>query len=193
MRAVLYARKSSRDQKSIPMQFADLRDYAERRGWRVVAEVEETESGKNDARPRRAELLKKLCTAKRAGDVVLAWKLDRWGRSAIDLMLTLKELHTWGVAFVSVTEGFDLTTPAGRMQAGIFAVIAEFERELIVERVNAGIKRYRERNNDRWGRPSKARDQAETIKRLFGEGKSRAAIARELEISRASVMRALEG
>lgn len=191
MRAVLYARKSSRDQKSIPMQLAEMRDFAKRRGWTVALEVEETESGKKDDRPERKNLLKRIAGAKRMIDVVIVWKLDRWGRSTIDLLSTLKELHLWGVEFVSLTEGFDLTTPAGRMQAGIFAVFAEFERDLIIERVNAGIKSYRERNQ-KWGRPAKARAMANRVRELLASGKTKSAVAEELKISRASINRILD-
>lgn len=190
MRAVLYARKSSRDQKSIPMQLKEMREFAERRDWKVVNEVEETESGAKDGRPKRKQLLKSLLTGKRPFDVVITWKLDRWGRSGIDILLTLKELHVYGATFVSITEGFDFTTPQGRMMAGIFAIIAEFERELIIERVNAGIKAYREKN-DAWGRPASARAKTEEVRRLAGEGKNKSEIARVLKISRASVIRIL--
>jgi DNA invertase Pin-like site-specific DNA recombinase len=76
-------------------------------------------------------------------DVIIVWRLDRWGRSLADLVVTLKELTDLGVGFVSLTEALDLTTPSGRAMAGLLAVFAQFEREIIRERVRAGIAQAR--------------------------------------------------
>jgi len=84
--------------------------------------------------------------------VVLVWRLDRWGRSVTDLLATLQELEHLGVGFVSLTEGLDLTTPAGRAVAGLLADFAEFEREILRERVRAGLAHARQ-NGKRLGRP----------------------------------------
>ena len=85
-------------------------------------------------------------------DVVLVWRLDRWGRSVADLLANLQELEHLGVGFVSLTEALDLTTPAGRAMAGLLAVFAEFEREILRERVRAGMAHARQ-NGKRLGRP----------------------------------------
>lgn len=94
-----------------------------------------------------------LATARRREiDVVMVWRLDRWGRSVADLVSTLQELQHLGVGFVSLTEALDLTTPAGRAMAGLLAVFAEFEREILRERVRAGLAHAREKGK-RLGRP----------------------------------------
>ena len=123
-RAGLYARVSTTDQQTLPMQSRAMREYAARRGWIVAVHVREIGSGaaKREARER---LLEAAC--RREIDVVLVWRLDRWGRSATDLLATLQELEYLGVGFVSLTEALDLTTPAGRAMAGLLAVFAEFE------------------------------------------------------------------
>ena len=88
-------------------------------------------------------------------DLVLVWRLDRWGRSVTDLLTTLQELEHLGVGFVSLTESLDLTTPAGRAMAGLLVVFAAFEREILAERVRAGLAHARQ-NGKRLGRPMTA-------------------------------------
>jgi DNA invertase Pin-like site-specific DNA recombinase len=135
-RAGLYARVSTHDQQTIPLQMRALREYAARRGWTVAVQVKEIGSGASVR-----ELRRKIIEAarRREIDVVLVWRLDRWGRSVTDLLATLQELDHLGVGFVSLTEALDLTTPAGRAMAGLLAVFAEFEREILRERVRAGL------------------------------------------------------
>ena len=87
--------------------------------------------------------------------MVLVWQLDRWGRSVTDLLATLKELEHLGVGFVSLTEPLDLTTPAVRAMAGLLAIFAEFEREVLRERTRAGLA-YARQNGKRLGRPATA-------------------------------------
>jgi len=124
-RAGLYARVSTQDQQTIPMQTRALREYAARRGWAIALQVKEIGSGASQ-RERREQLLE--AARRREIDVVLVWRLDRWGRSVTDLLATLQELEHLGVGFVSLTEALDLTTPAGRAMAGLLAVFAEFEK-----------------------------------------------------------------
>ena len=95
---------------------------------------------------RKREAREKLLEAarRREIDVVLVWRLDRWGRSVTDLLATLQELEHLGVGFVSLTEALDLTTPAGRAMAGLLAVFAEFEREILRERTRAGLAHARQ-------------------------------------------------
>ena len=126
-----------------------MRDYAAKRGWSLVAQIKEVGSGASQ-RELRESL---LATARRREiDVVMVWRLDRWGRSVADLVSTLQELQHLGVGFVSLTEALDLTTPAGRAMAGLLAVFAEFEREILRERVRAGRAHAREKGQ-RLGRP----------------------------------------
>jgi hypothetical protein len=122
-RAGLYARVSTNDQQTIPLQTRALREYAVRRGWTIALQVKEVGSGASE-RQLREKLLE--AARRREIDVVLVWRLDRWGRSVADLLATLQELQHLGVGFVSLTEALDLTTPAGRAMAGLLAVFAEF-------------------------------------------------------------------
>ena len=120
-RAGLYARVSTNDQQTLPMQNRAMREYAARRGWTIALQVREVGSGaaKREAREKLLEAARR-----REIDVVLVWRLDRWGRSVTDLLATLQELEHLGVGFVSLTEALDLTTPAGRAMAGLLAVFA---------------------------------------------------------------------
>lgn len=113
-RAGLYARVSTNDQQTLAMQSRAMREYATRRGWTIALQVREVNSG-----AARRESREKLLEAahRREIDVVLVWRLDRWGRSVTDLLATLQELEHLGVGFVSLTEALDLTTPAGRAMA----------------------------------------------------------------------------
>src|SRR5947208_1111971 len=149
IRAGLYARVSTNDQQTLSMQSRAMREYAARRGWTVAVNVREVGSGatKREAREKLLEAARR-----RELDVVLVWRLDRWGRSVTDLLATLQELEHLGVGFVSLTEALDLTTPAGRAMAGLLAVFAEFEREILRERVRAGLAQARQ-NGQRLGRP----------------------------------------
>ena len=148
-RVGLYARVSTLDQQTLPMQIRALREYAAKRGWTVAAQVKEVGTGAA-ARELRRQLMD--AARRREIDAVLVWRLDRWGRSVPDLVSTLQELAALGVGFVSLTEALDLTTPTGRAMAGLLAVFAEFEREILRERVRAGLAHARQ-NGKRLGRP----------------------------------------
>ena len=187
-RAGLYARVSTQDQQTIPLQTRAMRDYAARRGWTITLQIKEIGSGASQ-RERREHLLE--AARRREIDVVLVWRLDRWGRSVTDLLATLQELEHLGVGFVSLTEALDLTTPAGRAMAGLLAVFAEFEREILRERVRAGLAHARQ-NGQRLGRPVTAALQADQVRKLYRGGASKSEIARRLEIGRTSVRRILK-
>jgi len=190
LKAALYARVSTRDQKSIPDQLADLRTYAKLKEFTVVAEYEEKESGKRDTRPIRYELLKRAW--KGEFDVVLVWKLDRWGRNVQDLVNTVADLGTREIGFVSFSDNIDLMTTNGRLFFHILCAFAQFERETTVDRVRAGIEKKRARMVEMgrsWGRPPKAREKSAQVIALVRDGKSKSAIARQLKISRASILR----
>src|SRR5947209_1578914 len=114
--------------------------YIKGRGWDLVGQVKDVGSGAKE-RPGREGLLK--AARRRELDAVVVWRLDRWGRSLPDLVVTLRDLTELGVGFVSLTEALDLTTPTGRAMTGMLAVFAEFEREILRERVRAGLAQAR--------------------------------------------------
>ena len=188
VRAGLYARVSTLDQQTLPMQSRAMREYAVRRGWTVAMQVKEVGSGAT-----QRQIREKLLDAarRREIDVVLVWRLDRWGRSVADLLATLQELEHLGVGFVSLTEALDLTTPAGRAMAGLLAVFAAFEREVLGERVRAGLAHARQ-NGKRLGRPATATMHADRVRKLRRSGLSKSEIARRLNIGRTSVRRILD-
>ena len=187
VRAGLYARVSTHDQQTLPLQNRALRDYVARRGWATALQVQEVGSG-----AAQREMREKLLDAarRREIDVVLVWRLDRWGRSVTDLLATLQELTHLGVGFVSLTEALDLTTPMGRAMAGLLAVFAEFEREILRERVRAGLAEAR-LHGKHLGRPPTAALQSGAVRKLYRAGVSKAEIARRLHIGRTSVRRVL--
>jgi DNA invertase Pin-like site-specific DNA recombinase len=186
-RAGLYARVSTHDQQTLPLQMRAMREYAAKRGWTIAVQIKEVGSGAAER-----ELRQKLLDAarRREIDVVLVWRLDRWGRSLVDLVVTLKELAELGVSFVSLTEALDLTTPTGRAMAGLLSVFAEFEHEILRERIRAGIAEARLKGK-RFGRPLTAAKKAGQIRKLYRAGVSKAEIARRLQIGRTSVRRIL--
>jgi DNA invertase Pin-like site-specific DNA recombinase len=188
LNAALYARVSTHEQQTLPMQLKQMREYATKRGWRISHKIEEIGSGAK-IRPQREEILK--LARQRKVDVIVVWRLDRWGRSVSDLIGTLRELTDIGVGFVSLTEALDLTTPAGRAMAGMLAVFAEFERDILRERVKAGIAHAREQGKAH-GRPPTALRKQEQIKKLKDKGLNNSKIARKLKIGRTSVIRLLK-
>jgi putative DNA-invertase from lambdoid prophage Rac len=187
LRVGLYARVSTHDQQTLPLQIRAMREYAAKRGWFIGAQIKEVGSGAS-----QRELRQTLIAAaqRREIDVVLVWRLDRWGRSVADLVSTLQELQHLGVGFVSLTEALDLTTPAGRAMAGLLAVFAEFEREILRERVRVGSAQARQ-NGKTLGRPLSPALQSKAVRKLYRTGVSKAEIARRLQIGRTSVRRIL--
>ena len=187
LRVGLYARVSTNDQQTIPLQICALREHAARRGWTIAMQVREINSG-----AARREAREKLLEAarRREIDVVLVWRLDRWGRSVTDLLAALQELEHLGVGFISLTEALDLTTPAGRAMAGLLAIFSEFEREILRERTRAGLAHARQ-NGKRLGRPATVAVHAAEIWKLHLAGVSKSEIARRLAIGRTSVRRIL--
>ena len=151
-RAAIYARVSTLDQEP-ENQLAELRRYIAARSWPPAVEyVDKGVSGSTDRRPALDRLVR---DAQRRGfDVLVVWRLDRLGRNLRHLVTLLDELHAVGVSFVSLGEGIDCTTPAGRLQLHMLAALAEFGKARIAERVAAGLARAR-RNGTRLGRPEK--------------------------------------
>ncbi len=188
MKAGLYARVSTQDRHTLTMQTEAFTSFAERRGWEIVLRLEEVGSGAK-TRPNREKVLQ---AARRPEiDVVLVWKLDRWGRSQSDLITTLQELDQLGVGFVSFIEALDLTTPIGRAMAGMIVIFAEFERSLLQERIKAGLA-YAKSKGKSLGRPSLSPDTRDQVQELAAKGVSKRQIAKELAISRGSVRNILK-
>ena len=140
LRAAIYARVSTLDQQP-ENQLAELRKYVQARGWSAHEYTDKGISGAKDRRPALDALIRDA--KRRKFDVLICWRLDRLGRSLKHLVTLLDELHVLEIAFVSLAEGIDATTPAGKLQMHILAAIAEFERARIAERVKAGLARAR--------------------------------------------------
>src|SRR5438552_1390057 len=149
MKVAIYARVSTADQTT-DNQLLELRQYVAARGWAATEYVDEGVSGTKDSRPALNRVL--ADARRRRFDALVCWKLDRLGRNLKHLMLLLDDLQALGVAFVSLHEGIDATTPAGRLQMQILGAISEFERGRVVERVRAGLARVRSQGK-RLGRP----------------------------------------
>ncbi len=184
----LYARVSTGDQRTLPLQMRDLKKYASSRQWKVVHQIQEVGSGAK-LRQKRELLLK--AARQREIDAIVVWRLDRWGRSVADLVNTLTELNELKVGFISLAEALDFTTATGRAMAGLLAVFAEFERDLLRERVKAGIAEARKQGRPH-GRPKTVAHQTNKIKMLHANGLSKVQIAERLGIGRTSVRRLLK-
>jgi DNA invertase Pin-like site-specific DNA recombinase len=187
-RVALYCRVSTGGQ-STDMQTDELRRMAEARGWEVATVVEEKISGRK-LRPARERLIIEA----KAGmyDAVMVWKLDRWGRSTADLVSSIRDLDESGVTFVSLKDGIDLSTSAGRLVANVLASIAEFEADGIRERVTAGLRhaqRHGTRSGKAIGRPATVAAHTIEIRALASRGVSIAEIARRLKIGYGSAHR----
>jgi DNA invertase Pin-like site-specific DNA recombinase len=152
IRVALYCRVSTNTgQQSPEMQVRELQEYAERRGWRIVDEY--TDQGISGAKESRPALNRLVTEAhRRCFDAVLVWKLDRFGRSLRHLVNALAEFEALGIAFVSLRDNLDLSTPSGRLMFQIIGAMAEFERTLIAERVKAGMRNARAKGR-KIGRP----------------------------------------
>lgn len=193
-RTGIYRRVSSRDQ-SLASQGPELERWVAAQG-EPVEWFEDSFTGRTMARPG----LDKLLTELRAGNLarVVVWRLDRLGRTAKGLLELLEEIQVRGVGFVSLREGFDLATPAGRLMFGILASVAAYETEVRGERVRAGIDAAKAKGK-RWG-GSKAgrlwkvtREKAEAVREMYARGKSKAVIARTVGLSRPTVYAILKG
>jgi len=172
------------------MQLSELRAFCERRGWPVGGEyVDAGVSGSKEHRPQLDRLLAD-CRRRRV-DVVLVYRYDRFARSLRQLVNALEDFRSLGIDFISLHEGVDTSTPNGRLVFGIFASIAEFERELIRDRVRSGLAAAKARGR-RLGRPRVTVDAAR-IASLRAQGRSWREITRETGISKGSAQRALSG
>ena len=151
LRAAIYARVSTFDQEP-ENQLQELRRYVSARNWTAVEYVDRGVSGAKDRRPALDQMI--VEAKRRKFDVVVCWRLDRLGRNLKHLITLLEDLQALGIAFVSLVEGIDATTPAGKLQMHILGAIAEFERARIAERVTAGLARARQQGR-KLGRPER--------------------------------------
>src|ERR1051325_11269191 len=187
MRVALYGRVSTAEQNAA-MQIEELRAYCGRRQWEIVEEY--IDSGVSGSKESRPALNRLLADAKRRRfDAVLVYRYDRFARSLRQLVNALAEFDALGIHFVSLHEGVDTSTPNGRLVFGIFASIAEFERELIRERVRSGLAAARARGTP-LGRPRRWVD-PEMVADLRAQGRSWRVIGRELGVGVATPRAAL--
>jgi DNA invertase Pin-like site-specific DNA recombinase len=186
----LYARVSTSNGHQDPeIQLAELREYADRRGWKIVGEY--TDQGVSGSKESRPELNRLMTDAhQRRFDAVLVWKIDRFGRSLKHLVNALADLGAYGVAFISLRDNLDLSTPSGRLMFQIIGAMAEFERALIQERVKAGLRNARAKGK-RLGRPRRVVDSSR-VSNLRAGCSSWRAVSRELGVGLATLYRATE-
>jgi DNA invertase Pin-like site-specific DNA recombinase len=188
MKAALYARVSTLNGQDPTLQTRELREYCERRGWQIAGEyVDAGISGAKDSRP---ELNRMIADAHlRRFDAVVVWKFDRFARSVSHLLRALETFNALGIAFVSLSEQIDTSTPTGRMVFTVLGAVAELERSLIAERVRAGLRNARAKGT-RLGRPRISVD-ASRVARLRAEGHTVREIADTLGVSRSLVHKTL--
>src|SRR5579862_7847971 len=175
MKAALYARVSTANNGQDPeVQLREMREYVARRGWEPAGEY--VDVGISGTKERRPELDRLLAEAhRRRFDAVVVWKFDRFARSVSHLLRALETFQALGIEFVSLTEGVDTSTPAGKMIFTVLGAVAELERSLIVERVKAGLRNAKAKGK-RLGRPRVAVD-ARRIVLLRAEGLPWATVA----------------
>jgi DNA invertase Pin-like site-specific DNA recombinase len=189
MNAAIYARVSTVDQ-NCDMQLRELREYIERRGWNAAGEY--VDRGWSGAKASRPEFDRLLADAKlHRFDAVLVWKLDRFGRSVLNLVESLEVLKSAGVRFIATTQNIDTdeSNPTSKLILWILAAVAEFEREMIRERVKAGLNAAKKRGKH-CGRPKRVFNRDEVAK-LRAQGLKIREIATKLDIGVGTVARAL--
>ncbi len=193
-RAAIYCRVSTVDQ-DCERQARDLREFAAQSDYEIVEVFQETASGANNNRPERAKVL--ALAQGRKIDAVLVTELSRWGRSTVDLIDTLKLLQAKNISLIAQTGlEFDLATPQGKLIAVLMAGLAEFERDLIRERVKSGMAAARARGIRFGRRPGQTtvsvQSKTKQVLRLTQEGHSYRAIAKRLKLSKNTVMRIVQ-
>jgi len=190
MRAAIYARVSTTDQDN-SLQVAELTEYVRRRGWELADVYQDTLSGSRADRPGLDRLMEDARL--RRFDVVVVWKLDRFGRSLVHCVSAIQELAGLGIRFIAASQGLDTdeSNPASKLLLHILAAVAQFERELIRERVQAGVRRARAQGK-RIGRPRRVFDREE-VHRLRRQRLSIAKIARRMGLGVGTVARTLNG
>ena len=191
-RAALYARVSTGEDRQTPeTQLRHLREYAERRGFSVAGEYVDEGSGRSEeGRPAYQRL--REGARRRAFDIVLVWRYDRFARSTQALVNALKEFQALGVDFISHQEQIDTTTPQGEMVFGFMASLAQFESSLISERVKAGMQRAKEEGKH-VGRPPIPEDTQEKVRQLYDQDVSINQIAERLDIAYGTAWNYVQG
>ena len=180
----IYARVST-DKQKVEMQLAELRQYVERRGWKLNQEyIDQGYSGSNTRRPAFSQMLEDA--HKRLFDVLLVWKLDRLSRSLKDLITTLAELGSLGIDFVSYDNGLDTSTPTGKLVFHVVGAVAEFERDIIRERVRSGLENAR-RKGKMLGRPALPGTLIAKAEALHAQGLSYRKIEKELGLGEGTI------
>jgi DNA invertase Pin-like site-specific DNA recombinase len=189
MRTALYARVSTLNGQDPEMQLRELREYAARREWEITGEyTDHGVSGSQDSRP---ELNRLMADAhERKFDSVLVWKVDRFGRSLRHLVNALADLGARNIAFVSLRDNLDLSTPSGRLMFAVIGAMAEFERALIQERVKAGLRNARAKGKQ-LGRPQRIVTR-ESILQMKADGSSLRQIAERLGVGYGTVRARLQ-
>jgi putative DNA-invertase from lambdoid prophage Rac len=188
LRAAIYARVSTTDQ-NCEMQVQELREYAGRRSWQISAEYLDGWSGAKANRPELDKLM--ADAALRHFDAVLVWKLDRFGRSVRNCLDGIESLRSHGVRFLAVGQSIDTdeSNPTSRLLLHILASVAEFEREMIRERVSAGVRNAK-RNGKQLGR-KRAVFNRDKARQMHLAGASVREIASALEVGRGTIQRLL--
>jgi len=188
MAIAIYARVSTRDQ-CCDMQLRDLRAYCTARGFTVTREyIDAGESGAKDSRPELNRLMGDA--RKRQFDAILVWRFDRFARSTRHLLLALEEFRSLGIQFISYNETIDTSSPLGQALFTIISAVAQLERDLIRERVSAGIRNARARGKQ-LGRPQRVLD-SEQILRMKAEGASLRQISATLGIGYGTIRTRLQ-
>ncbi len=187
-RVAIYARVSTTNHgQDVTLQTRELEQFAQARGWHLVDSY--LDLGISGSKGKRPELDRLMADAhRRKFDVVIVWKFDRFARSVSHLLRALENFNALGIAFVSLSEQMDTTTPTGKMIFTVLGAVAELERSLIVERVRAGLRNARAKGKT-LGRPRKTVDTAR-IAALRAQGLSLRAIASELRVGLATLHRA---
>ena len=187
-KVAIYCRVSTTDQ-SCSRQERDLLKYAQKAGYEVVGVWKETASGSKNNRVQRKQVMN--LAQLRKIDGVLVTELTRWGRSTIDLITTLQDLAHWGVSVIATTGlQFDLTTPQGKLIASVMASLAEFERDLVRERVCSGLAAAKAKGKKLGRKPGqrvKADRYTDKVLQMVSEGHSYRQIAQQLHLSKTTV------
>ena len=194
MKAAIYARVSTTDQTNV-IQVSELKDYVERRGWTLANVYQDQMSGAKASRPGLDQLM--ADARSRQFDVVVVWKLDRFGRSLVHCVSGIQDLASMGIRFIATSQGLDTdeSNPASKLLLHILAAVAQFERELIHERVSAGMKaarKYGTKTGNPIGRPRRIFDREEVV-RLRATGLSIERIALQMRIGVGTVVRVMQG
>lgn len=187
-RCALYLRVSTLQGQSVELQKRELLMYVQARQWNIIQIYDDSgQSGANSARPMYRQLLRDA--KQRKFDIVLVWKLDRWARSLKEIIVSLEELSEYGVEFCSLKDNLDFSTSTGRLMLNIIGAFAQFERDILVDRVRAGLANAKAKGK-RLGRPITRKDQQ--IIELRRKGFSYSQICKELNVSLGSVQRTLK-